>query len=139
MQHIHFNVQMLKTCIAPLVVCMAVWGCGGGNSDYLTPSYTVGGTVSGLRAGASVRLGIAGYTNEFSKSSDGVFQFDGKIPLNGDVTVNVVRQPDNQTCTVVNGAISGIKTDIKNVTVECKDNGSGMDGTAAGIATGESK
>ncbi len=137
MQHIHFNVQMLKTCIAPLVVCMAVWGCGGGNTDYPALSYTVGGTVSGLKAGTSVRLGIVGHNNDFSKSSDGVFQFDGKLPLHGDATVNVVQQPANQTCTVLNGAISGIKADIKNVRVECKDNGFSIGGTVTGLATGK--
>lgn len=81
-------------------------------------SYSVGGTVSGLNAGAQVTLanGAGGFVNV---TSDGRFDFPAKLAFGGSYNVTVATQPIGQVCYVTQGSGS-ISGTVANVAVACK-------------------
>jgi uncharacterized delta-60 repeat protein len=80
------------------------------------PTYTVGGTVSGLGVGKSVVLDNNG--ERLTRSANGAFTF--ATPVTGPYAVTVVTQPMGQACVVTNDA--GTATmNVTNVSVTCAD------------------
>lgn len=84
--------------------------------DGTTPTYTLGGTVSGL-VGSLVLQNNGG--NDLIISTDGAFTFAASLPDTTAYVVSVLTQPASQTCTVTNGSgtISGAA--VTNVGVGC--------------------
>ena len=80
-----------------------------------TPTYTVGGTVSGLTG--SVTLQNNGSDDIIKTTNDG-FTFAAQAE-GTDYAVTVLSEPTGQTCTVTNGTGTNITADITNVTVTC--------------------
>ncbi len=87
-------------------------GGGGGGS----PTYTVGGTVSGL-AGSVVLQNNGG--DDLAVSANGAFTFGAALATAGAYAVTVLSQPAGQTCTAANaaGSIAGAK--VVNIAVNC--------------------
>ena len=81
------------------------------------PTYTVGGTVSGLTG--SVTLQNNGGDDIIKTTNDG-FTFTAQVE-GSDYAVTVSSQPTGQTCTVTNGSGTNITANITNVTVTCVD------------------
>jgi len=81
------------------------------------PTYSVGGTVSGLTDGTVV-LQVNG-AGDVSRGANGVFTFPSVFLNLAGYNVSVKTHPTGQTCTVVNG--NGIigSNDITNVVVSC--------------------
>ena len=109
-----------------LAASMLLAACGGGGgydsggtgaSPGLT--YTIGGTVSGLAAGATVVLQNNG-GNNLTVTQNGAFTFSGSINYATDYNVSVLTQPTGQTCTVANGAGVFPGMSVTNVTVTCR-------------------
>jgi hypothetical protein len=98
-------------------------------------SHTVGGTLSGLAAGASVVLHNNG-GDALSLSSNGGFTF--ATPLSGGAayTVTVSVQPNNQTCAVANGSGIVSSANVNTVAVTCPNGPTGAKrwGTAAPVS-----
>ncbi|MDH4190453.1 MAG: S8 family serine peptidase [Betaproteobacteria bacterium] len=90
--------------------------CGGrGNSA--PPSYTIGGTVSGLAdTGLVLRSGGA---DSLSIATNGPFTFASRIANGSAYLVTVYAQPASQTCTVSNGSGTMGTSDIASVSVTC--------------------
>jgi len=85
------------------------------------PTYTIGGTVSGLSG--TVVLQNNGEDN-LIVTSDGDFTFDTPLDNDSDYAVTVLTEPDGQACSITHdsGTVSG--ADVTNVTVTCTtDNG----------------
>ena len=80
-----------------------------------TPTYSVGGTVSGLTG--SVTLQNNGGDEIIKTTNDG-FTFTAQAE-GSDYAVTVSSQPTGQTCTVTNGSGTNITANITNVTVTC--------------------
>lgn len=81
-------------------------------------TYTVGGTITGLSSGTLVLQNNDG--NDLSlTAADDSFTFTTAVADGEDYVVDVLTQPDLQTCTVSdgNGTISG--ADVTNVTLTC--------------------
>ena len=84
-----------------------------------TPSYSIGGTVSGLRAGRPLRLTLNGGT-PLEVAADGAFTFPEQVEQGQSYQVSVAQQPFAQACTVTGG--SGTATeDVSDVQVSCAD------------------
>jgi len=83
-----------------------------------TNTFTVSGTTSGLAAGQQVTLQNNG-ANPVTVSSNGSFSFSTPVAYNSNYAVTVGTQPTGQTCSVTNGAGSGVTADISNVSVTC--------------------
>ena len=106
----------LLTCWA-LFATLPLGSCGGG--DGTPPTYSIGGTVSGLDAGQSTIL----YNNGgdgVTVSANGAFTFVTKIASGGayDVTVTA---PAGKTCTVTGGS-GTVSAPVTDVAVTCVSN-----------------
>ena len=83
-------------------------------------TYQVGGTVSGLAAGASVTLVDDG-TDTLAVSVDGNFNFAAPLTYNQTYDVTVSTQPTVQTCTVTMGS-GTVTAVVANIAVNCAYN-----------------
>lgn len=103
--------------------------------------FSVGGNVSGLGAGKTVKLTLNG-GNELTQNADGSFTFPPPLLPSGTAyTVAVSQQPSGQTCSVSNGSDT-ISGDVTNVIVVCEDNavptytiGGSLSGLSGGSVT----
>ena len=81
-------------------------------------SSSVGGTVSGLGAGAAVTLALNnGQT--LALAANGSFSFPGTLTAGSNYTVTVSQQPSGQKCTVSNGSGTVVSGSMATVTVSC--------------------
>lgn len=100
------------------------------------PLRSIGGTVSGLAAGASVTLQNNG-GDDLVLSANGSFTFAGGVPDGFDYAATVLVQPTAplQVCTVSNG--SGTATaDVTSIAVQCVTQSFAVGGTLSGLAPG---
>ena len=117
-------------------------GHGGGN-DSQGPvnagvsSYTVGGTVSGLAAGASLTL-ADNATDTVTVSANQAFTFASAVKANGSYAVTIASQPTGETCSVVNASGSGMSANVTGIQVTCSATTYKLSGTASGLAAGQS-
>jgi 6-phosphogluconolactonase (cycloisomerase 2 family) len=123
-----------------LAACGGGGGGGGGGGTTPPPTtFTVGGSVSGLAAGASVVLQNSG-ANATTVSANGNYTFSTAIASGTAYAVTVATQPAGQTCTVANGS-GTVSANVTNVAVTCTTNPPStftVGGTVAGLATGAS-
>jgi hypothetical protein len=126
------SVKQVMQGVAVLAFVSALAACGGGGSA------TIGGTVTGLRAGASVTLQDNNIDN-LTIAGDQGFTFVTSIPANATYNVSVLTQPVGQSCQVGNasGVIDAAADDVTIVTVTCAL-ASSVGGTVAGLAAGNS-
>jgi hypothetical protein len=81
-----------------------------------TRTYTLGGTVEGLRG--TLGLSLGGET--LPVTANGGFTFTTKLPRGGAYTVVVATQPAGQRCTVSNGS-GTVAGNVSNLSVRCVD------------------
>jgi len=136
------------TCTTPSgsagTASVLVTTIGGTNSantlyTYVLPTYTIGGTASGLGAGKSVVLqNNAG--DDLTVNSNVNFTFATAIHHDSAYAVTVLTQPTGQTCVVGSGSGTA-NASVSNVTVSCLDNattGSTSGGQVTAAITGGS-
>ncbi len=92
-----------------------------GGIYYPYSSFTIGGTVSGLAAGATLVLQNNG-GDDLSITADGNFTFTSDLLDGSSYEVTVLSQPTspNHTCTVSNGSGIVAGSDVTNVSVTCE-------------------
>jgi hypothetical protein len=78
----------------------------------------LGGTLSGLNAGASVTLKNNNNGDSLTLSANGSFQFSIFVSQGDSYTVVVTSQPAGQTCTVANG-VGTLNATVTNIHVTC--------------------
>jgi predicted transcriptional regulator len=88
----------------------------GGGAGGSTPTYAVGGSVSGL-SGTVVLQDNGG--DNLSVSANGPFSFATKLAGGAAYNVTVKTNPSGQTCSVTNGSGTIGSADISNVAVSC--------------------
>lgn len=129
----------LAGCLATLAACGGGGGGdgGGGNSD--TFPLTV--NVSGLGDYPVMLQNNDGIDGEnMSISTNGTHQFPKEIPYDGKYLVSVKLQPEDRTCTVVNGSGSSVRGSIPPVQINCTGgapNTITIGGTVSGLADGK--
>jgi hypothetical protein len=99
---------------------------------------TIGGTVNGLDAGASVVL-QNNDTDNLTVTTNGPFSFTTTVAGDGAFDVTVLTQPAGQTCSVADG-IGLVDTEsdpVSNVAVTCATSAS-VGGTVSGLNAGTS-
>ena len=106
-------------CLFALALFLASCGGGGGGGGGDVPSYTVGGTVSGLTG--SVTLQNNGGDSQ-TVSANGAFSFSAAIANAGAYNVTVVNQPVGPKCSVSNGSGTISGANVSNVAVACVTN-----------------
>jgi subtilisin-like proprotein convertase family protein/subtilisin family serine protease len=97
-------------------------------SQALVPTFTVGGTVSGL-SGSGLVLGNAAST--LAVGASGAFAFASSLPSGSAYNVVVRNQPGNpsQTCAVGNGSGTVGTANVTNISVSCTTNSFTIGGT----------
>lgn len=81
------------------------------------PRYPLGGTLSGLAAGASVVLRNNG-ANDLTLAANGSFQFSQQVEQGATYSVSIATQPSGQTCSITNGS-GTLQAAVSNVQVSC--------------------
>jgi len=85
------------------------------------PTYSVGGSVSGLADGTTVVLQNNG-GNNLPVSANGAFTFTNELQNGGAYAVTVLTQPAGQTCSVAQGTGTIAAADVSSVAVSCARN-----------------
>lgn len=98
--------------------------------------FKVGGTVSGLAAGASLTA-LNNNGDLTTISSNGPFQFPSPIAQNGSYAVTLASQPSKQSCTVNSGSGAGVISNVSNVAIVCSDASFRLSGAVVGLSAGE--
>jgi hypothetical protein len=98
------------------------------------PTYTVGGTVSGLTGTGLALQNNGGDTLPVAAAAT-AFTFATELEVGFSYVVNVSTQPTGQTCTVSNGSGTISDANITDVAVTCTDN-PGPDFTINGAVSG---
>lgn len=123
--------SLFKASSAALIMCAAslLSGCGGGggansgsvgpapvgNND--APTFSVGGKLSGLTAGASLGISVNG-GSPLRLDNDGVFTFPQVFHKNDAYAVSIVTQPSGQACAISNGSAT-VGGNVSDVLVSC--------------------
>ena len=101
------------------IVCCSLFlfltACGGGSS---TPTYTVGGTVSGLTSGSLVLKNNNGDDLTISANSTS-FTFDTGLASGADYAVTAGTQPNRLACKVANNTGTIASAKVTGVTITC--------------------
>jgi len=122
-------------CAAALALLLASCGGGGGGDAVTsTPTYTIGGTVSGL-SGTGLVLQNNGGDNR-AVSANGAYTSPTGLASGAAYSITVLTQPTNptQTCTVANGSGTVGSANVTNVAVTCVTNTYTISGTVSGLA-----
>ena len=97
-----------------------------------TPTYTVGGTVSGL-SGSGLVLSLNAGAQSLSVAANGSFTFPTALADTTPYAVTVGTQPVGQTCSVANGSGTIAGANVTNVAVTCANNAYTIGGNVSGL------
>jgi hypothetical protein len=123
--------------LAVAVAAVALSACGGhenafgGGAVPAPPTYTIGGTVTGL-TGTGLVLQNNAADNLIVQANATSFTFPTVVAASAAYAVTVQAQPANQTCTVTGGSGTAT-TNVTTVAVTCVTNTVTIGGTIAGL------
>ncbi len=129
---------MRRPIVIALLIGAAAWlgACGGGGGGGGTPSYTIGGTVSGLVSGQQVSLTNNG-GDTLVVSANGAFTFKTAVVASGSYSVAVSNQPVGGQCVVSNSAGTNVSTNVTTITVACTPDTYTVSGTISNVAANQ--
>lgn len=81
-------------------------------------TFSIGGTLSGLAAGAQLTL-LNNGDDALTLSANGAFHFDTAVAINSSYAVTVGTQPTGQVCTLANATGTGVVAPVSTVLVSC--------------------
>jgi hypothetical protein len=121
-----------KRVLPVLTIFLLITACGGGKGSL--PTFTVGGSVSGL-AGTGLVLQNNGGDN-VSVSSDGNFVFATRVATGSAYAVTVKTQPStpSQTCTATDASGTVAAANVSDVVITCVTNTYRVNVTVSGLA-----
>ncbi len=100
------------------------------------PTYTIGGSVTGLSTGAGLTLQDNGSDN-LPLAANGSFTFSQTVGQGAAYAVTILTPPLQQTCSVTNGSGTA-SANVTNVRVVCAANAYRIGGNLSGLAAGTS-
>jgi len=121
-------------CACAVIASCGGGGSGGGGGGGSNPTYTVGGTVSGL-AGSSLVLQNNG-GNNLTVGASGAFTFSTALASGSSYAVTVLTQPSSpsQTCSITSGGSGNVgSANVTSVQVTCVTNTYSVGGTVSGL------
>lgn len=125
--------------LATLILLLQACGGGGGGGSSAPPvtTYHVGGTVTGLAAGAQVTLTNNG-GDPVTVTANGAFTFPTALASGASYSVGIGTPPANQPCTSTYGAGSIAAADVTQINVFCGITPSGQMVATAPLITARS-
>lgn len=128
---LNITIKIVYSALFLVSILLTACGGGGGSTTVIdqTPSYSVGGTISGLIG--SVVLQDNG-SNNLTVSANGSFTFATKLASGNGYNVSVLTQPSGQTCNVSSGS-GTILANVTNVALSCTNNSYSVGGSVAGL------
>ena len=105
----------------------------GSGTSAASPTYTVGGTISGL-TGTAVLENNAG--NDLSTSTNGAFTFSTALAGGSAYNVTVKTNPSGQVCTVTNPSGTIAAANVTNVSITCVTSAAAPTYTVGGTISG---
>lgn len=129
-------IQMVTTGFVALAMA-ACGGGGGGSGSTLTPTFTVGGSVSNLKTGMSLVLQLNG-GDDTPVTSNTTFTFSTPVASGSNYAVTVKSEPVSLACPVANSSGSMGGANITNVAVTCGIAKYNVSGTVNGMPYGQS-
>lgn len=126
--------RVARNAALAAAVLLLIPACGGGSGGGIIPTYTIGGTVSGLQGTGLVLEDNSG--NDLNLANNGSFVFSQAIALGSTYSVSVKSQPTNvwQTCSAANSTGVVGAANVTNVTVTCVTNTYSVGGAASGLS-----
>jgi predicted transcriptional regulator len=85
----------------------------------IVPTYSVGGTVSGLTGTGLILLNNG--TDPLSVTTDGPFTFATEIAEGSTYAITIASYPTGQTCAIINGSGTVGMAEVTDVVVTCED------------------
>lgn len=145
---------VLRWMVVAAIISASLPGCGGGGGSSggtsggssgtgspggtggTTLTYTIGGNLVGLAAGASVTL-LDNNGDPLPLAANGTFTFATPLPTNATYSVTVGTQPTNgQQCKVISGSSGTVSnSNVTSVSVACANT---VGGYVVGLAGGQS-
>src|SRR6266705_4998158 len=127
------------TAVFAALTTAGLFGCGGGggggsSSPPPAPTYTIGGTVTGL-TGSGLVLQLNGGGNLPVNANATAFTFVTQLAAGAMYNVSVLTQPTNpsQTCTVSNGSGNVGSASVASISISCATNSFTVGGTVSGL------
>ncbi|HBR60501.1 MAG TPA: hypothetical protein DEA86_08695, partial [Deltaproteobacteria bacterium] len=112
------------------------FGCASENTDSSSsssPTYSIGGTVTGLSGVLVIQNNSADYTVIEQTGADDIsFTFQDRVSSGSTYSVSVKLQPNTQTCTV-SDASGTTSQNISNITITCTGASYNVSGTVSGL------
>jgi uncharacterized repeat protein (TIGR03803 family) len=112
-------------------------GCGGGGSSPATPTYTIGGTVSGLAANTSLML-ADNIGDSITVSTNSSFTFNKSVVAGSTYSVTIGTQPAGQTCVINAGSGTVTTVNVTNISILCAPTKYTIGGQVTGLQPGRS-
>ncbi len=121
------DIPGLKACLLAAValsISMTLAACGGGNGSGggsgggAAPTYTVGGSVTGLASGTLV-LQDNSAADAVTVTASGAFTLPGQLASGASYDVTVSQAPSGVTCTVSGGSGAIQASNVSGVAVSC--------------------
>ncbi len=140
-----YTVTVLTQPASPAQVCTVTSGSGTAMANVtgvvvtcVTTAFSVGGTLTGMSAGAQVTLQDNGGDN-LTLTANGAFKFVTPVPSGSAYAVSVLTQPASppQTCVISAGTGTVGSSNVTSVVVNCAINTFTVGGTVTGLAAGE--
>ncbi len=121
-------------CACAVIASCGGGGSGGGGGGGSNPTYTVGGTVSGLAGSGLVLQNNGG--NNLTVGASGAFTFSAALASGSSYAVTVLTQPSSpsQTCSITSGGSGNVgSANVTSVQVTCVTNTYSVGGTVSGL------
>ncbi len=109
-----------KRLFLGMLVTSFIYGCSAGGGGNSTPTYTIGGTVTGLNG--TLVLQNNG-SDDLTITANGSFTFSTRLPDGSTYNVTILTQPTGQTCFIKNGSGTVSGSNVTNIEINCHDSG----------------
>ena len=121
------------------VLVSILGACGGGGWSDPPPTFSIGGTMTGLASGAQVVLTMLSNNGNgaLTVTADGAFAFTERLSITDSYLVAITTQPSGQTCSVANYQGAHPAANVTNVLVTCSAGTYTIGGTVSGLAAGQ--
>jgi hypothetical protein len=125
------HISLLRALATLSLIAAGVPSCGGDGGS--TPTYTIGGVVTGL-SGSGLQLQDA-HAGTVKVTSNGAFSFSTTVPNGTSYAVSVTGQPvsPSQTCRVVSGSGTVASRNVTSISVTCTTNSYVVSGSVSGL------